>query len=80
MQRRGAAVAAMSTPGLHAAISRHLCSAMHHMCCAICAMHPNCPRCPTGGAQVKCSLLILDLPRAEELTCQLFSTLLDAVT
>ncbi len=29
--------------------------------------------------QVKCSLLILDLPRAEELTCQLFSTLLDAV-
>lgn len=37
------------------------------------------PHPPLVHLQVKCSLLILDLPRAEELTCQLFSTLLDAV-
>ena len=29
--------------------------------------------------QVKCSLLILDLPNAEELVCTLFTTLLDVV-
>lgn len=31
------------------------------------------------SAQVKCSVLMLDLPGAEELVCELFSTLLDAI-
>lgn len=44
---------------------------------AMCHTLPSAAACKS---QVKCSLLILDLPRADELTCQLFSTLLDAVT
>ena len=48
--------------------------------CACCHVAPTDPiPCLAAGLQVKCSLLVLDLPRAEELTCQLFSTLLDAV-
>lgn len=34
---------------------------------------------PSITAQVKCSLLILDLPGAEELVCSLCATLLDAI-
>lgn len=34
---------------------------------------------PLPSLQVKCSLLVLDLPNSEELVCSLFSTLLDVI-
>ena len=43
-----------------------------------CSMLPACLPAP-WPLQVKCSLLILDLPNAEELVCSLFTTLLDVV-
>lgn len=52
--------------------------ALPRTCLSWRAYLPAClPTCALR--QVKCSLLILDLPNAEELVCNLFATLLDAV-